>query len=102
MDETWHRDISRLARETNAYCKLSGLFTEVVPGQTLDLIEPYLMHLLDSFGPERLMWGSDWPVLNLASNYDYWVKVCEQYLSQLDPVEEKCVWGNTAREFYGL
>lgn len=61
----WADNISRIAKDTNAYCKLSGLLTEAGHKASRAEIQPYMQHLLDCFGPQRLMWGSDWPVLIL-------------------------------------
>ncbi len=70
--EPWAQDMAAIAAESNAYCKLSGLVTEAGEGWTETDLRPYARHLFDHFGANRLMWGSDWPVLNLASNYDDW------------------------------
>ncbi|HXO68364.1 MAG TPA: amidohydrolase family protein, partial [Bradyrhizobium sp.] len=58
--------------------------------------------LLQWFGPQRLMWGSDWPVLTLAGSYDGWVAVSEALLGELSPDEQAGVWHDTAQTFYGL
>ena len=64
--------IARVARETQAACKLSGLVTEAATDWRVADLQPYVAHLLDVFGPQRLMWGSDWPVVNLAGGYRRW------------------------------
>ena len=58
--------------------------------------------LLAHFGPERLMWGSDWPVLTLAATYSDWFAVSEALFDPLSPVERARVWGGTAARFYGI
>ncbi|WP_299817625.1 amidohydrolase family protein [uncultured Jannaschia sp.] len=69
----WAADMTRLARETAAFCKLSGLVTEAGPGWTPDDLVPFVAHLLDAFGPDRMLWGSDWPVATLACDYGTWL-----------------------------
>ncbi|HEY2618229.1 MAG TPA: amidohydrolase family protein [Acetobacteraceae bacterium] len=68
----WADDIARVARETQAFCKLSGLVTEATRDWSVDDLRPYADHIIDCFGPDRLMWGSDWPVVSLAGGYARW------------------------------
>ena len=70
--DLWARDMQRIAQHTQAYCKLSGLLTEAGPQADLQALSPYIDHLFECFGSERIMWGSDWPVVNLASDYRAW------------------------------
>jgi L-fuconolactonase len=96
----WARDLESLASASNALCKLSGLLTEAAPGAGYKELAPYIDHLLKCFTPERLMWGSDWPVLNLASSYAGWVSICEQALSGFTAVDRNKVWHDNAASFY--
>jgi len=66
--------MSDLADKTGSFCKLSGLVTEAGEGWTKDDLKPFTDHILEVFGPQRVMWGSDWPVCRLQSEYDavYW------------------------------
>ena len=98
----WQAKIQKIALETNAFCKLSGLLTEADPLWTADDIIPVMDHLLASFGPERLMWGSDWPVLNLAGDYTSWFELCHGWMSHLPAPDRRKLWGETAIEFYGV
>lgn len=98
----WKDDISLVARETPCLCKLSGLLTEAGDQPTLERIRPAADHLLETFGPERLMFGSDWPVLNLASDYATWVGMVETLLADLPEEDANRVWGGTAEAFYRL
>lgn len=100
--EAWKEDIARIAAETACFCKLSGLLTEAGDAPTLDRIRPAAEHLLACFGPDRLMFGSDWPVLNLASDYARWAGMVETLLADLSAAEAARVRGDTARCFYGL
>ena len=68
---SWRADMAALAAR-GAWCKLSGLATEAPADWTLATLEPYVRHVLEVFGPERIIWGSDWPVVNLAGGYDRW------------------------------
>lgn len=99
---SWARDIAVFAAETNNSCKLSGLLTEAGDNTSLEIIRPYMQHLLDSFGPQRLLWGSDWPVLNLASDYLQWLTHVEQFLSPLTEAQKSQVLGRNAINFYKL
>lgn len=98
----WAEGMARLARETHLVCKLSGLLTEAAPGAGAEALRPYVEHLLAEFGPERLMWGSDWPVLNLAGSYERWREMCDGWLGGLDAGKRTTVEGGNARDFYAL
>lgn len=100
--DAWKADIARIAAETACLCKLSGLLTEAGGEPTLERIRPAAEHLLACFGPSRLMFGSDWPVLNLASDYPSWVGMVEGLLASLSPADAQKVWSGTAAQFYGI
>ena len=66
----WRLQIAELAARRNIVCKLSGLMTEIVSGPTgVEVVEPYLAHALAAYGPDRCLFGSDWPVMTLAATY---------------------------------
>jgi L-fuconolactonase len=96
----WTRQMRAVARDSNAYCKISGLITEAAPGVTLDALRPYLDVLFECFTPHRLMWGSDWPVVNLAGDYQGWWRMIEEYLAPFEPAARAAVLGETAQRFY--
>ncbi len=98
----WKQDIARIAAETRCFCKLSGLLTEAGSNPTLETIRPAAEHILAAFGPDRVMFGSDWPVLNLAGTYSGWTAMVENILSPLPDRDREAVWGRTAAAFYGL
>jgi len=98
--EAWASDMQDLARHTQALCKLSGLATEAAPGATIDELRPYVEHLLDVFGPSRLMWGSDWPVATSAIAYRQWLQTCESLLDSLGNEDKERVFGGNAAAFY--
>ncbi|MGH1558653.1 amidohydrolase family protein [Caulobacter segnis] len=70
--DPWRDHVAALAAQPSVHCKLSGLLTEAGGTPTADAVAPFAAHLIEAFGPDRLMWGSDWPVLNLASDYGVW------------------------------
>ena len=95
----WAEGIARLARDTAWCCKLSGLATEAAPGWTTADLRPYADHLLETFGPARLMWGSDWPVVNLAGSYQAWAAAAAALVPQ---AARAAVFGATAARFYDI
>lgn len=98
----WADGMARIARETGAFCKLSGLVTEAGENWTVEDLRPYAEHVLDVFGPKRVMWGSDWPVCRLRGEYDEWRDAAETLTATLDETGKARVFGGTASEFYGL
>jgi L-fuconolactonase len=100
--QPWADGMARIARETDAYCKLSGLVTEAAADWTLDDLKPFVAHLIACFGPERLIWGSDWPVLNLASDYASWHRLVGEFLSGMSQSEREMIMGGNAARFYGI
>ncbi|HEX3347955.1 MAG TPA: amidohydrolase family protein [Acetobacteraceae bacterium] len=97
--EPWATDIARVARDTGTLCKLSGLATEASPGWTDANLRPYVDHLLACFGPARLMWGSDWPVVDLAGGYQRWHTAAVRLVPAGNAA---AVFGDTAAAFYGI
>jgi L-fuconolactonase len=96
----WRRDIAAVAAFPQACCKLSGLATEAAPGDGLAELAPAIDALLRAFGPQRLMWGSDWPVVNLAGGYDRWREISLAALAGLDAASRAAVLGGTAERVY--
>ena len=93
---------ARLAAETGAYCKLSGIVTETDGGWSVKDLRPYVDHLLEVFGPGRLMWGSDWPVCQLAARYEDWRAAAEALTAGLGEDDRARIFGGTAAEFYRI
>jgi L-fuconolactonase len=100
--QPWADGISMIANQTSAYCKLSGLITEASDTQTYDDVMRYLDHLLEVFGPKRLIWGSDWPVLNLAGDYKGWHDASTARLDALSEQDQDDIFGRNAIDFYNL
>ncbi len=101
--EGWGRDIRAIARHENVCCKVSGMVTEAArQGWKRADFTPYLDVVLEAFGPERLMFGSDWPVCLLAGEYTDVATIPRDYFSRLSATEQRMIWGGTAARFYGL
>jgi L-fuconolactonase len=99
----WRRDLEALATHENVACKLSGLVTEAAWRQwKRDDFTPYLDVALAAFGPERLMFGSDWPVCLLSGEYEDVVGIIGDFISRLTPAEQTLIWGDTAKNWYRL
>lgn len=101
-DARWRDGIARLAARKNVWCKLSGMVTEAGPGWREADLAPFAAHVLDAFGPGRVMFGSDWPVVNLASDYATWVQTADQLIAGLPARRKAEVRGGTAARFYGI
>lgn len=100
--ESWGTGLRALAGCPNVWCKLSGLLTEAGKDwQSADLL-PYMIVLRDLFGPQRLIWGSDWPVMTLAGSYGDWLDLTAQVLQGLTLEEQAAIRGGNALRFYGL
>jgi L-fucono-1,5-lactonase len=99
----WRENLTELARRENVFCKLSGLVTEASwQSWTEADLDPYLQIALTAFGPERVMFGSDWPVILLGSSYARWADIVQRYISHLSEYEQERIWGKTATEVYRL
>jgi len=99
---TWATEMRTIARDPAIFCKLSGLATEARPDWTEAQLRPYIDLLLEAFGPKRLMWGSDWPVIDLAGGYDRWHGVVLNAINDLSAAEQGAILGGTATSFYRL
>jgi len=100
--EPWASQMRAIARETHALCKISGLATEAGPGWTVATLRPFVEVLFEAFGAERLMWGSDWPVLLEAGDYVRWVATANELAAALAPADRGKLFGQTAATFYGI
>ncbi len=97
--EPWASTMELIARETNVFCKLSGIASEAKPGWTVETLRPYASHVLKCFGSTRVMWGSDWPVLNLNGSFDSWFMAAQEIVA---PHEKAAVFEKTAAQFYRI
>lgn len=102
--EEWRRGIDALAAHPSVYCKLSGLFTEAGPGRcNVESLRPYLKHVIETFGPRRVMYASDWPVCTLAGSADDWHALVNDVVGGLCSRHERDeIFGGTAIRAYRL
>jgi L-fuconolactonase len=106
--DDWAADIRRIARDTRAFCKLSGLVTEAAPGWSPETLAPYVEVLLDAFGSRRLMWGSDWPVMlegypaDAVAPYADWCDTTARLVERASRDDRTQIFGGCAASFYGF
>lgn len=99
----WKENIRELARRPNVHCKISGMVTEDDwHTWSYDSLHSYIETVLEAFTPKRLMFGSDWPVVTLASSYRQWIGNVLAAISQLSKTEKERILAGTAIEAYGL
>jgi L-fuconolactonase len=97
---TWKIDIAEIARHPNIVCKLSGPVTEAAAGWQVSDLREAVDHVRACFGSNRLLWGSDWPVINLAGGYAKWLAAAEILLSDLSEDERAGIFGDNAAHVY--
>ena len=100
----WADGMQRIADETNACCKISGLVTEGdTPAQwNVTAMQPYTDRLIAAFGPDRLMFGSDWPVVRLRCEYEDWVERAKELTADLTEADRAKIFSETAAHFYRM
>ena len=98
----WADPLKALSQSDKVFCKLSGLLTETKPGQPWHEVTPYMDLLLQHFGSTRLAWGSDWPVLNLASDFGTWFRQFSDWLEHMGKTTQQQILGSNAIQFYDL
>jgi L-fuconolactonase len=101
--DDWAKNICAVAKHENLYCKVSGMVTEAdwTNWKTEDFT-PYLDVAFEAFGADRLMFGSDWPVCQVAAGYSEMKGIVEQYTDKLSANEQAAFWGSNATQFYNL
>jgi len=99
----WAKDVASVAKFENVFCKVSGMVTEADWGKwdKTDFY-PYLDIVVEAFGMDRLMFGSDWPVCNIAADYSQVVNICKDYFSAFSSTEQELFFGGNAIQFYGI
>jgi L-fuconolactonase len=101
--EPWRASLSELARRENVYCKLSGMVTEAEWSSWNEKdLQPYVDVVLEAFGPRRIMFGSDWPVVLVASSYKRWADTARRMIRSLSTEEQNWIMFRTAVEAYRL
>lgn len=98
----WADGLQRLADETQAYCKLSGMVTEADTDWSVPTLQPYADHVVNVFGADRVMWGSDWPVSRLRLEYQDWYNMSLKLTAALPEKDRQDIFSDTARRFYGI
>lgn len=99
----WHEQMTELAKRENVFCKISGMATEANwKNWNPAILRPYFDVVLSAFGPSRLMFGSDWPVLTLAGEYKQWMNAFRFLISELSTEEQNSICQKTATSVYRL
>lgn len=98
--DPWKSAMTKLARHSNISVKMSGLVTEARPDWAFGDLVPFVRHLLETFGADRMVWGSDWPVLLLAGDYDRWRATSENLLAHLAASDREAIFGGNAARIY--
>jgi len=100
--DTWSENIQRIAKQNNVFCKFSGLTTEAGQDWHPDHLAPYFDRVWESFGPDRLLWGSDWPVCLDTASYASWCRACDSLTTGLTADEQGAFVYNNALRAYNL
>ncbi len=101
--EPWQRDIERLAELPNVACKISGVLTYCNPQQAdRSAVTPYVEHCIAAFGWDRLVWGSDWPLVEINSSLSEWVSITRRIVAGADEAEQRKLFSDNAARIYGL
>lgn len=101
--EPWRAWIDELASLPHVHCKLSGLLTETgSAGWSDELLLPYTRHVASAFGPRRLLYGGDWPVLGLAGTYREWYQFTRRFTADWEAADQAAFYGGNARRFYRI
>lgn len=100
--EIWEAGVRAFAGFENVVVKLSGITAYAAPGAGVDVIRPYVERLLELFGPQRMLWGSDWPVVDLGAGLPGWIGMTGELLAGLSAAERAAIGTGTARRVYGV
>ncbi len=98
--QPWADQMAEIAQHKQIYCKLSGIVTEAADDWTIDDIKPYIEHILNIFGTERVIFGSDWPVINISSDYQEWLTICKKLTAKMTEDEKTNIFAKNASVFY--
>jgi L-fuconolactonase len=98
--DPWAAQMAQIAQFQNVYCKMSGLVTEAAEDWKETDLRRYIVHILQNFAPDRVMFGSDWPVVNLASDYGRWVEVFNNTLKAQTPEDQYALETGSALRAY--
>ena len=102
IDE-WKNNLEKISQRPNVFCKLSGMVTEADwKNWTADDLRPYIDAVVKSFGIDRILFGSDWPVCFVASSYTKWLNIVKEYFAAYSTEEQEKVFSKNAIRFYNL
>ena len=101
IDE-WTKDLTEIAQHKHVFCKLSGMVTETKPGWEEEDFKPYMEVVLNAFGEDRVMYGSDWPVCLLNGSYEEVYNIAQNFVNNYSASAEAKVFGQNASSFYNL
>lgn len=102
LGSEWQNGINLLAAYPNVFCKLSGMITEAQNNWSADDLAPYAEVIIQAFGAERVMFGSDWPVVNLAGDYTRWLMAAQHITSHLSDTQKAQIFSECAKKFYNI
>lgn len=100
--DAWRRDITALAALPNLICKISGIVVRAPRGWDADALAPIVNHCLDAFGPDRVVFGGDWPVCLLGATYRQWVEALRAIVSNRPAEQQRKLWSENAIRHYSL
>ena len=100
--EPWASETHALSRHGTLWCKLSGLVTEAADNWQPEHLTPYMKALFEAFGPDKLMWGSDWPVVKSASDYAQWLEIARRFIAPYGEEALRKVFHDNAARFYSV
>ncbi len=99
----WRRDIEALSQRDNTICKISGIIVRLPEGKdAADTLAPTVNHCLDAFGPDRVVFGSDWPVCTLGATYQTWVDALSAIIAERSEEAQQKLWSKNAERFYDV
>lgn len=103
FDAEWRDHMLELGKRPNVFCKISGMATEVRDSEwDVELLRPYFETTLEAFGADRLVYGSDWPVCLLKTEYERWYQTVSELISSLSESEQKAIWDENVRKAYKM
>lgn len=100
--DAWKRDIEALAKRPNVFSKISGIIAKAEPGWTAETLAPVVNHCLDSFGPDRVVFGGDWPVCLLGAPLNDWISALTKIIEKRPAAEREKLWSGNAKRVYRL
>lgn len=101
--DPWRANMAKLAEQPHVNCKLSGIMAYCAPGTaSLAVLRPWVEHVIEVFGPDRVLWGSDWPVVNKGGGLPLWLDITDGLLAGLSASEQAAIRAGTARRVYGV